>query len=210
MPFSVAPARTALLNIDLQTFFVEHTPDGLSVVERVNAIAAECRRAGILVIHTSHVLKADGSDAGVLAELMPEVVIEGILAEGSPTAALHPALRVEPTDILLGKPRFGAFHGSGLEEILRSRGIDTIVITGISTDVCCDTTAREANARDFRVIVLGDATATNPGGATPDEAALIQRMTLRQIDGMFGEVISGEELSRRIEAARRDASPTTT
>jgi len=208
MAFAVDPAKTALVNVDLQNFFVETTPDGLTVVNRVNRISAECRLAGMLVIHTSHVLRADGSNAGVLAELAPEVLAEGILAAGSRTAALHDALHVEPEDIRLDKPRFGAFHGSGLEDLLRTRGIDTIVITGISTDVCCDTTAREAHARDFRVIVLSDATATNPGAATPAETAQIQRMTLRLIDGMFGEVITSEELSHRIAsgAAARRAS----
>ena len=201
MTFVVTPARTALVNVDLQSFFVESTPEGRAVVSLVNRIAAACRRAGILVVHTRHVLEADGSNAGVLAELAPEVLRAGILSPGSRTAALDAELAIDPADIVLDKPRFGAFYGSGLEDLLRRRGIDTIAITGISTDVCCDTTAREAHARDFRVIVVGDATATNPGSATPEETAAIQRMTLRLIDGMFGEVVSSNELLRRIASA---------
>jgi len=59
------------------------------------------------------------------------------------------------------KPRFGAFQGTDLELILRSRGIDTVIVTGVATNVCCDTTAREAAVRDFRVFFLSDGTATH-------------------------------------------------
>ena len=68
---------------------------------------------------------------------------------------------LDPHDILLEKPRFGAFYGTDLELILRAHGIDTVIISGISTPVCCDTTAREAQARDFRR-VGPDALATRP------------------------------------------------
>ena len=60
----------------------------------------------------------------------------------------------------LEKPRFGAFHGTDLELILRSRGIDSVIISGIHTTVCVDTTAREADMRDFRVFFLSDGTST--------------------------------------------------
>jgi nicotinamidase-related amidase len=157
--FDVIPERTALVNVDLQNFFVERAPEGYAVLKRINRLAAECRKAGILVIHTSHVLRPDGSNIGVLAELRSDVKEKGFLNEGTRTAALHEDLEIEPSDVLLEKPRFGAFHGTDLELILRQRGIDTIIISGISTPVCCDTTAREANARDFRVLFLTDATA---------------------------------------------------
>ena len=103
----LVPARTALINIDLQRGFVEGAADGLSVVERVNALAAVCRRAGVMVIHTRHVLRPDGSNLGVLADI-PKIR-EGFLNDGSPSAEFHHGLVVEPNDILLEKPRFGAF-----------------------------------------------------------------------------------------------------
>ena len=67
---------------------------------------------------------------------------------------------VGKNDILLEKPRFGAFHGTDLDLILRNRGIDTVIITGICTNICCETTAREANMRDYKVFFISDATAT--------------------------------------------------
>jgi ureidoacrylate peracid hydrolase len=203
--FPVVPARAALVNVDLQNYFVENAPDGFTILERVNRLAAVCREAGILVVHTAHVLRPDGSNTGVLGELVPAVREEGFIFEGSRTAALHDDLVIAPEDVLIKKPRFGAFHGTDLELILRQQGIDTLIISGISTDVCCDTTAREANARDFRVLFLSDGTAVNDD---PEPAAIQQRATLGVIDGLFGQVVTIEEVLRRIEAGLRDGNAT--
>jgi len=155
--FTVTPERAALINVDMQNLFVEgywpSAPDGLVVLDRINRLAAVCRQAGILVIHASHVLRPDLSNIGVLGEVVPQVH-DGIITKGSESAALHKGLVIGPDDVLLEKPRFGAFHGTDLEMILRTRGIDTVIISGIATNVCCETTAREAMVRDFRVLFL--------------------------------------------------------
>ena len=200
--FQVIPGRTALLNIDMQNCFVEgyeiSAPDGLSVLESINRLASVCREAGILVIHTSLVLRPDGSNWGVLAETAPPVK-QGILNKGSESAALHGGLMVDDRDILLDKPRFGAFHGTDLELILRSRGIDTIIISGIATNVCCETTAREAMVRDFHVFFLSDGTTTfGMGGLS---AAEIKKASLANIGFLFGQVLTVEEMIRRIGSA---------
>jgi ureidoacrylate peracid hydrolase len=70
--FALAPGRAALINVDLQNFFVERASDGLAVVERVNRLAASAREAGMMVIHTRHVLRPDGSNMGVLREFGAE------------------------------------------------------------------------------------------------------------------------------------------
>jgi ureidoacrylate peracid hydrolase len=201
--YSVSAERTALVNVDLQNYFVDTTEGGVALVERINELAAACRQAGILVIHTAHVLRPDGSNIGVLGEIVPE--IKDLLGAGSETAALHAALHLDPRDIVLEKPRFGAFHGTDLELILRSHGIDTIIVSGIATDVCCDTTAREANARDFRVLFLSDGTATNG-----EDSERAQAMTLEMIGSLFGEVLSMEEVRKKFEtdASRSRTHPT--
>ena len=197
--FPVVPGRTALLDVDLQNIFVKGTPDGLEIVDRINRLAARCREAGILVIHTRHVLRPDGSNTGVLGEVAPAVKERGFLYEGSETAELHPAVVVDPHDVLLNKPRFGAFHGTDLEVILRSRGIDTLIVAGIETNVCCDTTAREANARDFRVLFLSDATST--AGTKQASPAELQKATLATIGTLMGQVLTLDEVLQKIEAA---------
>jgi nicotinamidase-related amidase len=188
---AIVPERTALLNVDLQKCFVDSAPDGLALVNVINRLAAACREAGILVIHTRHVLRPDGSNMGRLRDI--PTIRDGVLNEGAESAAFHEALVVDERDVLLDKPRFGAFYGTDLERTLRSRGVDTVIISGVSTPVCCDTSAREANARDFHVLFLSDATAT-----TGRDGAQFQKATLELLDGLFARVRAVDEVLREI------------
>jgi nicotinamidase-related amidase len=200
--FAVVPERTALVNVDMQNCFVEGSPisapDGLAVLDRINRFAAVCRTAGVLVIHTSHVLRPDGSNMGVLGEMAPPVK-GGIINKGAKSAALHKGLVVDARDILLDKPRFGAFHGTDLELTLRARGIDTVIISGIATSVCCETTAREAVVRDFHVFFLSDGTAT--GGMGDVSPAELQKAALTTLGFLFAQVLTVDEMSQKIRRA---------
>ncbi len=203
--FALVPERTALVNVDMQNCFVQGSPiaapDGPIILERVNRFAAVCRRAGILVIHTRYVLRPDGSNMGLLGELAPPVRA-GILNADAESAALHRGLIVDPGDVLLDKPRFGAFHGTDLELILRTRGIDTVIISGLATNVCCETTAREAMVRDFRVFFLSDGTATGGiGNASADE---LRQATLATLGYLFAQVLTIGEMEQRIRRAVSD------
>jgi nicotinamidase-related amidase len=200
--FALVPGRSALVNVDVQNCFVEGgalaADDARAVIGRINRVAAACRSAGIPVIHVSHVLRPDGSDAGVLGEIAPSVR-DGVIAKGSPSAALHASLEVDPRDLRLDKPRFGAFHGTDLERMLRARGVDTVIITGISTNVCCETTAREATVRDFRVFFVSDGTANSAVGDLP--AAEVRRASCATLAHMFAQVLTVAEMIGRIERA---------
>ncbi|HXJ17740.1 MAG TPA: isochorismatase family cysteine hydrolase [Candidatus Polarisedimenticolia bacterium] len=205
--FAVVPERTALINVDMQNCFVHGSPiaapEGLVILERVNRLAAACRKAGILVIHASIVVRRDGSNLGVLAEFSPPVR-EGILNKGSESAALHKGLIVDPHDILLEKPRFGAFHGTDLELILRKRGIDTVIISGVATNVCCETTAREAAVRDFHVFFLSDGTATAAmGDASAEE---LQKATCATLGFLFAQVLTVDEMIGKVQGSARSAA----
>jgi nicotinamidase-related amidase len=205
--FAVVPERTALLNIDMQNCFVEGSPiaapDGLLVLERINRLAAACRKAGIQVIHASVVMRPDGSNLGVLAQFSPPVR-EGILNKGTHSAALHSGLEIDPRDILIDKPRFGAFYGTDLELILRKHGIDTLIISGVATNICCETTAREAAVRDFKVFFLSDGTATaDMGGVT---AAELQKVTCATLGFLFAQVLTVDEMIAKIEGRARSAA----
>jgi len=200
--FPLDPAKTALVNVDMQNCFVEDSPiaapEGIVVLDRINTLAAACRRAKVQVIHTAFALRPDGSNLGVLAETSPPAKA-GMLDKGSNSAALHPRLVVHPDDLILEKPRFGAFHGTDLELILRSRGIDSIIISGIATNVCCETTAREAMVRDFRVFFVSDATAAAPMGDMT--AAQLQRATLTTLGFLFAQVLSMNEVLAKLSLA---------
>lgn len=196
------PARTALINVDMQCCFVENSPlaspEGLAVLGRINALAAACRAAGSLIVHTRGWMRADGSNLGIMGELVPPFIV-ALYTEGSDTAELHQNLDISPNDIILNKPRYGAFHGTDLELILRSRGIDTVIISGIATNICCETTAREAAQRDFRVVFLSDGTATKEMGGV--SAADLQRATCASLGMVFAKITTTEQIIRATEAA---------
>lgn len=198
--FAVSPRKLALINVDLQNVFVEGSPvsppDGPAIVARVNKLAAVCRKAGVLVIHTAHVTRADGSNVGVMGEVIPPVKA-GMIAKGSPTAAFHRDLKIDPADIVLEKPRFGAFHGTDLELTLRSRGVDSVIITGIATNVCAETTAREAAVRDFRVFFLSDGTSTVDMNGVPRD--VLQRATCAVLATVVGQVLTVDQMISKLQ-----------
>ena len=198
------PSQTALIDVDLQNCFVAGSPisapKGREVLDRVNRFAAVCREAGILVVHTRFVLRPDGSNAGLLRETAPPVKA-GILNDGSESAALHPGLIVDARDLVIEKPRFGAFHDTALESILRARGVDTVIISGLMTNVCCETTAREAMVRDFRVFFLSDGTATAPMGEA--SARELQKATLATLGFLFAQVLTIEAMTHKVRQAAR-------
>lgn len=192
--FRAIAARTAFINVDLQNCFVEgypvSSPEGPSLLRKINVFAAACRAAGVKVIHTAHVLRPGGSNAGVLREYIPEIR-NGMIDRGTHSAALHSSLVIGADDIVLEKPRFGAFQGTDLELILRSNRIDSVIVGGIATNVCCETTAREATVRDFHLFFLSDGTAPFAfGEVSAEQAQRSTCMTLR----LFGEVLTMEQM----------------
>lgn len=201
--YPVIPSRMALVNIDMQNAFVEGTPlsapNGTRIIAPINRLAEVCRKAGIMVIHTLHVTRADGSNLGTMGELC-EPVRAGYIREGSETAKLHRGVKVAEGDILLYKPRYGAFTGTDLDQILRANGRDTLIITGICTNVCCETTAREAGMRDYHVFFMNDATETFPIGNVGVEE--IKRVTHATLSALFANVIPIDEMIARIEKAQ--------
>ena len=211
--FDIDCERTALLAIDLQNQFVSSSPvaapEGSHVVARLNTLARECRRVGIPVIWTRHVVRPDRSNAGLLARLVP-AVNDGVIDATASSAALHASVEVSEGDIVLDKPRFGCFHGTDLGVILRSRGITTLLLGGINTNVCVDTTAREAAVRDFEVVFLADGTANIdlPGapGVEACSAEDLQRAVCAVMAFGFAEVVTVDVVISRVKASGRPPS----
>jgi nicotinamidase-related amidase len=200
--FPLVATRAALVNVDMQRCFVEGSPlaspEGVALVARINRLAGACRDAGALVVHTRGWMKPDRSNVGVMAEIVPPFIVD-LYTEGNEMAELHDALDVEPDDVILNKTRYGAFHGTELEGVLRSRGIDTVIITGIATNICCETTAREAAQHDFRVFFVSDGTATKEmNGVAADE---LQRATLASLGMVFAQIATIDEVTEKIRTS---------
>jgi len=148
------PASSALLVIDCQNYFVSlPEPDGVPILPNIKALMNTFRDVGRPVIFTRHMHKSDKSDFGMIGEWWPENIIEDTWE-----SELHPSLDVAPSDIVIRKNRYSAFHETDLENILKNAGVRDVIITGVMTNLCCETTARDAYSRDYRVFLVADAT----------------------------------------------------
>ena len=202
--FSVDPTKTALIDVDMQVAFLGggpySVPNALALIPNVNRLAQSCREAGIMVIHTRHVTRPDGSNIGTLGKLI-DAIQDGLLAKGSETAELHPDLDVQTNDIILEKPRSGAFSSTDLDNVLRSHGIDTIIVSGTCTNLCCETTAREGATKDYHVFFMEDGTETFPaGGLTIEE---IKHAVHVSIGIAYAKVIQIDEIIDLIQRATK-------
>lgn len=177
-PLAVDFRRSALLIIDMQRDFLEPHGFGAALGNDVSLLAravAPCkamlegaRAAGILVLHTREGHRPDLSDAPKtkIERGAPERRIGAagpmgrILVRGEAGHGIIADLQPLPSEPVIDKPGKGAFYQTDLELLLRNRGIDTLLIAGVTTEVCVHSTVREANDRGFRCLVLGDACAS--------------------------------------------------
>ena len=177
-PIEVELGRTALIIIDMQRDFLE--PGGFgetlgndvtrlrAAVKPLQAVLAAARTAGILVIHTREGHRPDLSDAppakverGTPSARIGDVGPMGrILVRGEPGHDIVPELYPIVGEPVVDKPGKGAFYQTDLELTLRNRGIENLIVTGVTTEVCVNTTVREANDRGYRCVVLSDCCAS--------------------------------------------------
>ena len=203
-PFDFDPAHTALLIIDMQRDFVE--PGGFgetlgndvsqlrAVVAPLRAALAATRAAGITVVHTREGHLPDLSDCppAKLARGEPALRIGDpgpkgrILIRGEYGHDIIDELAPADGELVIDKPGKGSFYATGLDDTLRARGITSLIVTGVTTEVCVHTTVREANDRGYECLVLSDCV----GSYFPE----FQRTGLQMIaaqGGIFGWVAPG-------------------
>jgi ureidoacrylate peracid hydrolase len=169
---SLTPRQTAHIVVDLQNGFmaegqVAEVPVARAIVPSVNRISAALRAAGGTVVYTQHTADAEAIRTwSVFFDHFcgPERRARMIEAftPGSPGHALWPELDVAPHDLIVLKRRFGAFvpGSSDLHARLQERGIDTLIISGTLSQVCCEATARDAMMMNYKVFFITDACAT--------------------------------------------------
>jgi biuret amidohydrolase len=177
-PFELDPKRTALLAIDFQRDFVdpggfgEALGNDVSLLRRAVAptarVLAAARAAGLFIVHTREGHRPD------LADCPPSKKARGrlrtgigdpgpmgrILVRGEWGHDIVEALRPEPGEPVVDKPGKGAFYATDLESMLRHRAVTQLVVCGVTTEVCVNTTVREANDRGYDCLVLEDCVAS--------------------------------------------------
>jgi biuret amidohydrolase len=177
-PVAINLDRVAVIIIDMQRDFLEPGGFGAALgndVSRLRAAIVPCRevlaavrRKGILVIHTREGHRPDLSDAPRLkverGDPSTRIGAHGpmgrILVRGEPGHDIIPDLYPAAGEPVIDKPGKGAFYQTDLELMLHNRGIETLFVCGVTTEVCVNTTVREANDRGFRCIVLADCCAS--------------------------------------------------
>ncbi len=162
------PARTALVVIDMQNFYVAEVETARSICPNINRLAAAVRARGGLV---AWVLMTVTDRPGGVSNwpiyhdyfFTPEKMAahrDG-LAEGADGHRLYPTLEVADNDLIVRKSRFSAFiqGASDLDERLHARGIENLIVAGTATNFCCETSARDAMMIGYRVVMAEDANA---------------------------------------------------
>jgi ureidoacrylate peracid hydrolase len=195
------PRRTALVIIDMQELFCApgapaEVPGSRGIVEPINRVTEEMRKIGVPVIWVLH---ANTQSSGrsdwelffnyIVANEVREKTLQS-LAPGR--QQVWSGLTVGAADTTVIKNRYSALiaGSSGLERLLRSLDVDTVLIAGTKTNICCEATARDAMMLDFKVVMVSDCCAA----LSDDE----HRATLENMIQQFGDVMTGDEVVERL------------
>lgn len=152
------PEGTALLVIDMQRFFLDpasptFTCGGPVIIPTLRKLIQFFRAANLPVIFTQHVHHPNDLDAGIMKWWW-----QGMCLEGSPESLISDEIAPLPDEKIILKHRYSAFYNTDLETVLRCLNIKNLIISGIMTNMCCESTARDAYYRDYQVFFLADAT----------------------------------------------------
>jgi ureidoacrylate peracid hydrolase len=221
-PLMIKPSETALIVVDMQNAYA--SPGGYldlagfdisgaaAAIEQTRQAIEAARAAGVTVIYFQNGWDADYVEAGgpgspnyhksnALKTMRQKPELQGkLLAKGGWDYEIVQQLPPQPGDIVVPKPRYSAFYNTNLDSILRSRGIRSLVFTGVATNVCVESTLRDGFFLEYFGVVLHDA--TNQAG--PD---FLQKASLYNIEKFFGWVSSVEEFRK---ALQQNSNPTLT
>ena len=182
-PFSLNLSRAALLVLDMQNFFLEskshaYIPSVETIIPTVNAIIDIFNNNNRKIVFTRHINSTDPQS------LMKRMWRYSISLD-SELSQINSRIRTND-GLIIDKTKYSAFYDTGLDSYLRNINIEQVVITGVHSHLCCESTARDAFMRDFEVFFVVDATATY--------SEQLHLGTLRAIAHGFGVCISSEEI----------------
>jgi ureidoacrylate peracid hydrolase len=209
--------RTALLVVDMQNAFasvggmlelagVDIRP-AKDAVANARLVCEAARAAGIPVVYLTIGWPADQSTAGgpespnprkeLALRLMRErPELRGkLLTFGTWDFEIVEALAPQPPDTVIVKSRYSGFHGTGLDSLLRGRGVRNLLIVGIASNVCVESTIRDAYFLEYWPVMIADAT-------MPAGPAEIQRATIYNVSTFFGWVTTAEDVATALSGAR--------
>lgn len=162
--------KSALIIIDMQNAFISKkgslslmgldTSRTTKVIEPIITLKKEFKKHGRPIIYLQHIHRPDLADAGLISKVFPKIMDLGHCFEGSWDAKIIDELAPEDNDYIVKKHRFSGFYNTQLEDVLRSLDVNILVVTGIATNVCVESTVRDAFYRDYNVFVPKETTAS--------------------------------------------------
>ena len=185
--------RAALMVVDMQKFFLDpnsptFTAGGPAIIPNLQRLISAFRTVGRPVIYTKHVHHPDLIDAGIMKWWW-----EGACLEGTPESEVANEIAPLKNEKIILKHRYSAFYNTDLETILRCLKVEDLVIAGIMTNMCCESTARDAYYRDYRVFFPAHAT-----GSVTEEMHLASLLNLAF---GFALITTADEILRQVKAA---------
>jgi ureidoacrylate peracid hydrolase len=193
--------KTALIVVDMQNYFVADgmpacAPEARTIVPNINRLARGLRTAGGTVIWIqTEACMADPQDWANRQEAMSAAgwaKRQALLAKSGEGFPLYPTCEVLPEDKMAIKYRYSAFipYPSALDDLLRTHGIDTLLITGVATSTCCESTARDASMWGYRTIMVSDGNA--------DQTDALHNHALGKFLVTFGDVQTTDEVLAKV------------
>jgi ureidoacrylate peracid hydrolase len=214
-PLTIDTAETALAVVDMQNAYlskggyydifgvdISSTPE---LIRQVNAVIGASRAAGMSVVFFQNGFSADLHDAGgpaspnwyksnALRLMRERPELEGrLLTKGSWDYALVDDIKPEARDLVVAKPRYSGFAGTNLDMLLRTRGVKNIVFTGIASNVCVESTLRDAFFLEYFPVMIAD-------GSLQAGSRAIHEGVLYNVETFFGWVTTAEEYIRALSA----------
>ncbi len=170
MAMTLERKDTVLMVVDMQNAYLDDRGSMIrrnfdtsrlrTAIEPCGRLISFARASQVPIIQTRYVYRADYRDAGVrVREIVPDTITTGSLAAGTWDVEIIEALAPSEDDIVIDKNRPSAFIGTSLDVLLRGMKIRSLVICGITTNICVESTARDASQFDYRTFVVSDATA---------------------------------------------------
>jgi nicotinamidase-related amidase len=203
--FVINAHRCALIVIDMQNAFVAEgapfeTAGARAMLPHLERLIQFARRAKIPIVWTQSDHRPPYG--GLMLRKFPPIAQDRVLWQGEPSFEMYPNMlqpREGKLEYRIVKHKFDAFFETDLDAILRYHQVDTLIITGTATNACCESTARSAFMRDYKVVFPSDL------NATFDDA--MHQATLKNIDLLFGRVLSSGELLSEIETSLSAGTP---
>jgi nicotinamidase-related amidase len=208
MIYDLEAGDVGLLVIDIQQEYFKADgpaafPSAELILPNVNRLIQSFRDAERAIIFVQHMNRADGSDVGRMGDFgAPDD--QDAFIEGTPEVEFVSELDYRFGDIVVIKRRYSSFLNTDLESILRTLGVNSVVITGLMTSFCCETTARDAHGRDYEVLFVSDANEgpdleDADGNLVSHEQVLAN--TITALSAGFAEVVTTDEVIARLSTA---------